>query len=55
MQPPVTTQECEEKQEQSRRPYEPPAVVADSVFETLALACGKLAQGSGACQLSASS
>lgn len=26
-----------------RLPYEPPAVISEEVFETLALACGKVA------------
>lgn len=32
-----------------RRPYEPPAVLEEAEFETLAMACGKLA-GTIACR-----
>jgi hypothetical protein len=32
--------------EQGKRPYEAPAIVSEQIFETTALACGKLpAQG----------
>ena len=32
--------------EQARRPYEPPAIVSEQIFETTALACAKrLGQG----------
>jgi len=32
--------------EQARRPYEPPAIVSEQIFETTALACAKR-QGQG--------
>ena len=31
----------EEKPPRERLPYEPPAVISEEVFETLALSCGK--------------
>lgn len=33
----------------SRRPYEAPAIVSEQVFETTALACGKLGGAGGKC------
>lgn len=32
-----------------RRPYEPPAVVSEEIFETTALACGKIGGQGGRC------
>lgn len=43
-----TTQDQKEKTE--KEAYEPPAIVAEEVFETLALTCGKHA--TFACQIS---
>jgi hypothetical protein len=36
-------------QEQARRPYEPPAIVSEQIFETTALACGKRPAEGGKC------
>ena len=33
----------ERDQRTPRRPYEPPAIESEDIFETTALACGKLA------------
>ena len=33
----------------ARRPYEPPAIVSEQIFETTALACGKLPAQGGKC------
>ena len=35
--------------EQSKRPYEAPAIVSEQIFETTALACGKLPAQGGKC------
>ena len=35
--------------ERDRRPYEAPAVLDTAAFETLALSCGKLDDGTGLC------
>jgi len=35
--------------EQARRPYEPPAIVSEQMFETTALACGKRTGEGGKC------
>ena len=32
----------EDKREDKRKPYEPPTVVSDEVFETLALSCNNV-------------
>ena len=32
-----------------RKPYEKPLCLSEKIFETTALACGKLPAGSGAC------
>jgi hypothetical protein len=34
---------------QGKRPYEPPAVVSERIFETTALACGKVTGAPGKC------
>ena len=34
---------------QPRRPYEPPAIVSEQIFETTALACGKRPAQGGKC------
>jgi len=34
----------------ARKPYEKPAFVREKVFETMALACGKINPTSGACK-----
>ena len=39
----------EAAQEQARRPYEPPAIVSEQIFETTALACGKRPAQGGKC------
>ncbi len=33
-----------------RRPYEPPAIESEEIFETSALACGKTSPTQSACQ-----
>ena len=35
--------------QQARRPYEPPAVVSEQIFETTALACSKRPAQGGKC------
>ena len=35
----------------ARKPYEKPAFVREQVFETMALACGKINPTSGACKV----
>jgi hypothetical protein len=35
--------------EQGKRPYEPPAIASEEVFETTALACGKRPAQGGKC------
>jgi hypothetical protein len=35
--------------EQGKRPYEAPAIVSEQIFETTALACGKLPAQGGKC------
>lgn len=35
--------------QQARRPYEPPAIVSEQIFETTALACGKRPAQGGKC------
>ena len=35
--------------EQGKRPYEAPAIVSEQIFETTALACGKLPAHGGKC------
>ena len=32
-----------------KRPYEPPAITSEQIFETTALACGKIAAQGGKC------
>ena len=39
----TNTRDPDAEGEPERLPYEPPAVVSEEVFETLALACGKVA------------
>ena len=39
----------EASREQARRPYEPPAIVSEQIFETTALACGKRPAQGGKC------
>jgi len=34
---------------EKKRPYEPPAVTSEQIFETTALACGKVAAVGGKC------
>jgi len=41
-----------QRPEEPRRPYERPAVLSEDVFETLALACGKLGQTTFECIVS---
>jgi hypothetical protein len=36
------TKTDEQRENHEREPYEPPAIVAEEVFEVMALACGKL-------------
>jgi len=33
----------------ARRPYEPPRILSETIFETTALACGKLPAQGGKC------
>jgi hypothetical protein len=35
----------------ARRPYEAPAIVSERIFETTALACGKLPAQGGKCNV----
>ena len=35
--------------EQGKRPYEAPAIVSEQIFETTALACGKVPAQGGKC------
>jgi hypothetical protein len=35
----------------ARRPYEPPAIVSEQMFETTALACGKRQSEGGKCNV----
>ena len=35
--------------EQGKRPYEAPTIVSEQIFETTALACGKLPAQGGKC------
>jgi hypothetical protein len=35
--------------EQGRRPYEPPAIMSEQIFETTALACAKRPAQGGKC------
>ena len=35
----------------ARRPYEAPAIVSEQMFETTALACGKLVGALGKCKM----
>jgi hypothetical protein len=35
--------------EQRKRPYEAPAIVSEQIFETTALACGKVPAQGGKC------
>jgi len=39
----------EATEEQARRPYEPPAIVSEQIFETTALACSKRPAQGGKC------
>ena len=39
----------EAAREQARRPYEPPAIVSEQIFETTALACAKVQAQGGKC------
>jgi hypothetical protein len=45
--PPET---ADERRVQTKRPYQKPAFVREQVFETMALACGKINPTSGACK-----
>jgi len=45
--PPET---ADERRVQAKRPYQKPAFVREQVFETMALACGKINPTSGACK-----
>ena len=38
-----------DKSEPRKRPYEPPAVTSEQIFETTALACGKKPAQGGKC------
>lgn len=42
----------ERADEDQREPYEPPAVVSEEVFETLASTCGKNPNQGGSCTFS---
>jgi hypothetical protein len=35
--------------QEGKRPYEAPAIVSERIFETTALACGKVTGGPGKC------
>lgn len=41
---------AEPKAERSRRPYQKPAFRSEQIFETMALACGKIAPTQGHCR-----
>ena len=41
----------EAHREQARRPYEPPAIVSEQIFETTALACAKRPAQGGKCNV----
>ena len=42
----------EDRGDQTRkRPYEPPRILSEEIFETTALACGKMAPGGAACNV----
>jgi hypothetical protein len=42
-------QESERAAEQGKRPYEAPAIASEQIFETTALACGKISGSGGKC------
>jgi hypothetical protein len=44
-----------EQAEDKRRPYEPPRIVSEQIFETTALACAKRPAEGGKCNLRAKS
>jgi hypothetical protein len=44
-------QESERAAEQGKRPYEAPAIVSEQIFETTALACGKVPAQGGKCNV----
>ena len=39
----------EPREQRGKRPYEPPMVLSEGIFETTALACGKIAGQSAKC------
>ncbi len=40
----------EDRRDQTRkRPYEPPRILSEEIFETTALACGKMPPGAAKC------
>jgi len=42
---------ADETKGQGRRPYEPPRIRSETIFETTALACGKLTGQGGGCMV----